>query len=60
MILRDQCGPILNVSGRYFNFWFIYKDLLQLGDHGHVRSCLGEVRFDNVRVSFLSVHRGPP
>ena len=25
-------------SGKYLNFWLIYRYLLNLGDHGHVRS----------------------
>ena len=38
-------------------FWLIFKDLLLLGDHGRVRSWLGVVRLDQVRVSFLRDHK---
>ena len=58
MILTDPNGYILKFSGRYLHFWLIYKDLLKLGDHGHVRSWLGEVRLDQVRVSVLGGQKG--
>ena len=58
MILTDTYGHILKFSGRYLHFCLIYKDLFKLGDHGHVKSWLGEVRLDQVRVSFLGGQKG--
>ena len=40
-------------------FKFIYEDLFKLGDHGHDRSGLSEVRLEQVRVGFLSDLKRP-
>ena len=57
--MSDPHGHILKVSGLYLNFLLIYKNLLQLGDHGHVRSRQNEVRLDQVKVGLISDVKGP-
>ena len=52
MISRDMYCHILKISGKFLNFWLIYKNVFLLGDHDHVR-------LDQVRVSFLSDHKVP-
>ena len=58
MLSSDTYNHILKFLGQYIQFGKIYKDLFLLGDHGHVRFWLGEVRLDQVRVSFLNDSMG--
>ena len=57
---RDTYDHILNILGQYPYFWLRYKGELCLGDHGHVRSWIGEVMFDKERLGFKKYLKGPP
>ena len=50
---------IPEVPGQSAFFLVSYKGLLKLGDHGHDRSWIGEVRLDLMRLGFIDYLKGP-
>ena len=44
---------------KYLDFFPSFKVVLELSDHGHVRSWLGEVRLGQVSLGLIIEFKGP-